>query len=158
MRARAIGGCREVQKMKNLSLVNLVTSRDLARSQRVPGVFRQAPAWGNRALAEACIMQGCSGKNSPGETPSSVAAQWGHGGPCRVQISLHSRSTGFVEHRGEHSRLWLEWDGLCQLAKVPIISTVKIRRLSDRAMVSPMTASCHPTSRQSSLRRSVHSY
>ena len=62
MRARAIGGCREVQKMKNLSLVNLVTSRDLARSQRVPGVFRQAPAWGNRALAEACIMQGCSGK------------------------------------------------------------------------------------------------
>src|SRR5215472_3108919 len=62
MRARAIGGCREVQKMKNLSLVNLVTSRDLARSRRVPGVFRQAPAWGNRALAEACIMQGCSGK------------------------------------------------------------------------------------------------
>ena len=34
MRARAIGGCREVQKMKNLSLVNLVTSRDLARSQQ----------------------------------------------------------------------------------------------------------------------------
>src|SRR6516165_8925888 len=104
MRARAIGGCREVQKMKNLSLVNLVTSRDLARSQRVPGVFRQAPAWGNRALAEACIMQGCSGKKRPRETPPSRAGRGGAGGPRGGKNASYCPPNGFGGEGGGNCR------------------------------------------------------